>query len=66
MRLGKPNGNPSGGRPPKPASEKYQQYPLKLPPKIIKWLARKIENKNGFIVAAILEAIKEFEKGMEV
>ena len=49
--------NPPGGRPRKPDSEKYQQYPLKLPPDLIKWLAVNVNNKNGFIVQAVREKI---------
>lgn len=48
---------PKGGRPPKPLEEKYQQYPLKLPPDLIEWLEANVENKNGFIVVAIRTAI---------
>lgn len=44
------------GRPPKPNDQRYQQYPLKLPPDIVKWL-KGISNRNGFIVEAIREKI---------
>lgn len=49
--------NPPGGRPRKPAREKYQQYPLKLPPDLIEWLEQNTTNRNGFIVEAIREKI---------
>lgn len=50
--------NPPGGRPRKPAGEKYQQCPLKLPPDLIEWLEQNTTNRNGFIVEAIREKIK--------
>lgn len=53
---------PAGGRPPKPVEEKYQQYPLKLPPDLIEWLDANIENKNGFIVEAIRAAIQRLKR----
>jgi hypothetical protein len=46
------------GRKPKPKEEKYQQYPLKLPPDLIEWLEQNTTNRNGFIVEAIREKIK--------
>lgn len=50
--------NPPGGRPRKPTGEKYQQYPLKLPPDLIEWLEQNTTNRNGFIVEAIREKIE--------
>jgi len=49
--------NPPGGRPPKPAAEKYVSITLKLPPDALEWLAANIDNRNGFIVEAVRVAI---------
>lgn len=51
---------PPGGRPPKPASEKYKKYPLAFPPDIIEWLNANLERgqRNGFIVEAVRVAIQ--------
>jgi hypothetical protein len=53
--------NPPGGRPPKPASEKYKKYPLALPPDMIEWLNANLEHgqRNGFIVEAVRVAIEK-------
>jgi hypothetical protein len=52
--------NPPGGRPPKPASEKYKKYPTAFPPDIIEWLNANLErgHRNGFIVEAVRVAIQ--------
>jgi len=52
--------NPKGGRPPKPASEKYKAVSLKLPPDLIEWLAENTDNRNGFIVEAIRDKIHAY------
>jgi hypothetical protein len=53
--------SPAGGRPPKPPEEKYIQICLKLPPSQIEWLKENVDNRNGFIVQAIQEAIYRIE-----
>jgi hypothetical protein len=54
---------PSGGRPPKPAGEKYQPFPLKLPPHQIEWLrqhkAQTGQAMGAFIVEAIERAMQD-------
>jgi hypothetical protein len=46
------------GRNPKPPGEKYIAINLKLPPRQLGWMRENVNNRNGFIVDAIDEAIK--------
>jgi len=54
-------GGPDRGQGRKPLSstgQPYKQYPLKLPPEIIEWLEKNVDNKNGFIVDTIKAEIQ--------
>lgn len=45
------------GRHPKPEGTKYRGIYVKLPPEQLEWLAANVDNRNGFIVAAVGSAI---------
>jgi hypothetical protein len=50
------------GRNPKPPGEKYIAINLKLPPRQLGWMRENVNNRNGFIVDAIDEAIKNLKE----
>jgi hypothetical protein len=50
--------NPPGGRPKKPPEEVLVSTSIRLPQDLVDWLRANTENRNGFIIEAIREKIK--------